>query len=1199
MAKVALLIGVSEYEPGLNALPAAVNDVAAIQELLLNPEIGGFNKADVLVLNNPERQAMEESIEALFAGRHKDDLVLFFFSGHGIKDDAGRLFLATRSTRKTAQGDLIRSTAVSSNILHDCMNRSRSRRQVIILDSCFSGAFAEGLSAKDDNTVDIPAQLGGEGRAILTSSSSTQYSFEHGGSELSLYTRFLVEGIKTGAADQDEDEVISVDELHEYASRKVREIRPQAKPEIFPVRDGSKIRLVRVPPGDPHEKYRKEVMRYIRRGELSLVGRRTLDWKQTELGLSSSQAKAIEDEVLEPYRQRFRAKLRQYEQAFSDLLLHHGAISEEDRTDLQNLQQELELRKEDTLPIEAKVDAQFKARQQKLQTYEQAFLEAIHQEYPLGQTKRNELQQLLLQLELGDVDVALIETRITAEMERYHRNLKVYQQSFAAAIQEQFPLTDAKRHELREQQQNLGLKDIDVAPIEARITTEIENYQQKLDQYRQAFINATQRRYQPSDTVRTQLQQTSQALALKEPDVRAIESEITTQINLYQENLRQYEREFIQAAEQQYPLSGITLRELNQRQTELNLADEDIEALKTPIIAGIEDQLKKCQQYEQVFSESIQYEYPLVEETRDELKRFQKVLGLSDKTVAHLEGRLLSSRDVQGTLGAKSAETDAIGLKTSNSPPPISQSPTVLEARKLSERRPAELAQRVSSLPRSQATQPSSSATIAEIFSRTPKKIFIFSGLAIAGLLLSLGVWSLTQSEPSTQTPNNLLTASDASPQTQPASLEDRMSSGNKILIKREGGNPEKPEFEVAKAKGAAAMAKGDYEEAAAAFTEALKKYPNAPETLIYLNNARIGSEKSYEIAVSVPITGDSPGRALEMLRGFAQAQNEINEAGGINGARLKLKIFDDSDDPKITEQVASTITGDPTILAVLGHWSSNTSLAAVPAYIAGKIPFITPVSTTIELSHRSPYVFRTNLNTSTGGKALANYAVTKLRKTKVAIFFDSRSQYSKELESEFSKVLEKASGNVTNRFDLSDQSFSIANSLDQAMEKGADAIMLVPAPDTVNDALQVITANRGRLSLIGDIANLYTPKTLEVGGEEAVGMVMALAWHSEANPNSGFSHRSVELWKAPVSHASATSYNATQAIIEALRRQKNPSREGIQEALRAPNFFANGASGDIRFSPSGDANTATQFVEVRPKNKSTSPTSYEFAPIP
>jgi hypothetical protein len=383
MAKVALLVGVSEYEPGLNPLPGAAKDVDAVREVLLHPEMGGFAEADIVLLKNPERQDVEMAIETLFSGRQKDDLALLYFSGHGIKDDRGRLYLATRTTRKTIQGELIRSTAVAASFIHDRMSESRSKRQVVILDSCFSGAFAEGLLARDDGAVDIRTQLGGEGRVVLTSSSSTQYSFEEQGQDLSIYTRFLIEGIKSGEADRDEDEFISIDELHEYASQKVRELQPAMKPEIYAIREGFKIRLAKVAPGDPVQRYRKEVTRFIYRGEISFVGRRTLDVLQNRLGLEESEAKAIEDEVLEPYRKEFRNKLQQYEQVFTDLLERDETIIESDRRDLQNLQQILGLRNEDTMPIEAQVTARFKAHQGNLQAYEQAFGKAVWQEYPL------------------------------------------------------------------------------------------------------------------------------------------------------------------------------------------------------------------------------------------------------------------------------------------------------------------------------------------------------------------------------------------------------------------------------------------------------------------------------------------------------------------------------------------------------------------------------------------------------------------------------------------------------------------------------------------------------------------------------------------------------------------------------------------------------------------------------------------------
>jgi|GEM_PF-290410 uncharacterized caspase-like protein len=235
MAKVALLIGVSEYNIGLDPLPAAVKDVEAMSRVLKAPSLGGFD--DVKQLTNPDVQEMQYEIEHLFSSSTKDDLVVLFFSGHGIKDDAGKLFFATRITSKNSNGDLIQSTAAPASFVLEIMNKSRSRRQVVILDCCFSGAFDSTLRAKHDGSVDLQRELGAEGRVVLTSSSSTQYSFEQHGSDLSIYTRYLIEGIETGAGDQDRDGNISIVELHKYASEKVREKAPSMTPKIITLKD--------------------------------------------------------------------------------------------------------------------------------------------------------------------------------------------------------------------------------------------------------------------------------------------------------------------------------------------------------------------------------------------------------------------------------------------------------------------------------------------------------------------------------------------------------------------------------------------------------------------------------------------------------------------------------------------------------------------------------------------------------------------------------------------------------------------------------------------------------------------------------------------------------------------------------------------------------------------------------------------------
>ncbi|MEH2114771.1 caspase, EACC1-associated type [Nostoc sp.] len=357
MAKVALLIGVSEYEPSLTPLPAAARDVEAMQRVLVHPEIGGFD--DVTLLLNPQQYVMQEAIETLFVGRQRDDLVLLFFSGHGIKDENGRLYFTARNTRKTDKGVLVKATTVPATFVHEVMSNSRCKREVVILDCCFSGAFAEGMAAKDDGFVDVRNQLGGEGRVVLTSSTSTQYSFEQQGADTSTYTRYIVEGLDTGAADKDEDGWISVDELHEYATKAVQDATPAMKPEIYAIREGYKINLARAPIDDPKLKYRREVDYWVEsgNGEISFTGRAALEGLQEELELTSEETAAIETKVLAPI-EVYKKKLQRYEQAFRNEIKLGFPPSEKTRANLKRLQQALGLRDEDIALIEAPIIAE-------------------------------------------------------------------------------------------------------------------------------------------------------------------------------------------------------------------------------------------------------------------------------------------------------------------------------------------------------------------------------------------------------------------------------------------------------------------------------------------------------------------------------------------------------------------------------------------------------------------------------------------------------------------------------------------------------------------------------------------------------------------------------------------------------------------------------------------------------------------------
>jgi uncharacterized caspase-like protein len=168
MTKFALLIGVSEYV-GYDPLPSAVADVDAMQGILVDPQRGEFLAENIQSLKNPNKQDMEEAIYRLFYNREKDDLLLFYFSGHGIidHDNHKELYLATGITRKQANGFLYHPSAIAATQLRQRIESSNSQRQVIILDCCFSGAIAYGMTIKDDGTVKVEDYLKcGKGRAI-------------------------------------------------------------------------------------------------------------------------------------------------------------------------------------------------------------------------------------------------------------------------------------------------------------------------------------------------------------------------------------------------------------------------------------------------------------------------------------------------------------------------------------------------------------------------------------------------------------------------------------------------------------------------------------------------------------------------------------------------------------------------------------------------------------------------------------------------------------------------------------------------------------------------------------------------------------------------------------------------------------------------------------------------------------------------
>ncbi|MDJ0755954.1 MAG: SUMF1/EgtB/PvdO family nonheme iron enzyme [Ardenticatenaceae bacterium] len=232
--RLALIISNGTYDdPKLSRLSAPEVDAQALESVLKDPQIGYFDEVTTLI--NQDDGTIRVEVDQFFRGKGRDDTLLLYFSGHGVLDANGRLYLATKDTRT----DALRPTSLSSSYVSESMDNSRSKRQILILDCCHSGAFARGSRAVPGQTVGTKTAFEGEshgrGRVILTSTDETQYAWEgdevQGGRENSRFTHHLVQGLKTGKADKHGTGRVTVDDLYEYVYDQVKADSTEEKPQ--------------------------------------------------------------------------------------------------------------------------------------------------------------------------------------------------------------------------------------------------------------------------------------------------------------------------------------------------------------------------------------------------------------------------------------------------------------------------------------------------------------------------------------------------------------------------------------------------------------------------------------------------------------------------------------------------------------------------------------------------------------------------------------------------------------------------------------------------------------------------------------------------------------------------------------------------------------------------------------------------------
>ncbi|MEM7799501.1 MAG: caspase family protein, partial [Chloroflexota bacterium] len=190
--------------------------------ILKDPAIAAFD--EVSHLHNQSSSQIRRAIVGFYREKKKEDLLFFYFSGHGVLSDSSRqLYFAVRDTEKA----YLSANGIEAGFVDRQMKQCRSRRKIVVLDCCYSGAYLQG--SKGDDAINTGAIFDpkGYGHYILTATDRLQQAWE--GHKInpryrhSLFTHHLIEGLATGAAGRPYEPHIAMDDLQRYINRQVLE----------------------------------------------------------------------------------------------------------------------------------------------------------------------------------------------------------------------------------------------------------------------------------------------------------------------------------------------------------------------------------------------------------------------------------------------------------------------------------------------------------------------------------------------------------------------------------------------------------------------------------------------------------------------------------------------------------------------------------------------------------------------------------------------------------------------------------------------------------------------------------------------------------------------------------------------------------------------------------------------------------------
>ncbi|MDP3774445.1 MAG: ABC transporter substrate-binding protein [Gemmatimonadales bacterium] len=318
-----------------------------------------------------------------------------------------------------------------------------------------------------------------------------------------------------------------------------------------------------------------------------------------------------------------------------------------------------------------------------------------------------------------------------------------------------------------------------------------------------------------------------------------------------------------------------------------------------------------------------------------------------------------------------------------------------------------------------------------------------------------------------------------------------------------------------------------------------------------------------------------SEPRGRSMLLAAQLAVREINAAGGVGGRQLQLEVEDDSAQTTRAIAIAVRLRDNPDVIAVVGHLTSGTTIAAADIYNSGSNPVveISPSASNPDLTGIGRYTFRVCATDLAHGVELARFAYQKLGARNAAVLY-LNDDYGRGILGTFSDEFRRLGGAIDERDPYLGSTSDFGPYLERIQRAGRAQVLMV-AGDRASAAVVLRQARQRGITL--PVMGGDALSGIQSEGAVAEGVYLTSNYLPDrpggGELNAAFlrAYAAANNGEVP-DHRGAGAYDAIHLIERAIRNG-GTSRAAVRDALAAidEGHPFEGVTGRIGFDDRGD----------------------------